>query len=120
MKQILVIALLIAPLPAVADAAAEQKFIAQLDTAFAYCEAQWGTDYAMIDYCRQKSADALIRANSIMNDIRSADSVRRDALIDILARCQMEWNVEGETYDWPMVVYCYDRQHEAAVSLGKL
>ncbi|WP_308918311.1 hypothetical protein [Jannaschia sp. LMIT008] len=86
-------------------------------TAFAYdeaaiiarCDAEWGTDFAMVAYCRKQQTEAgeavaLVRKEAGTNE----------TLTTILGRCDDEWGT-----DYGMVEYCVTQQQKALVALGK-
>jgi hypothetical protein len=71
------------------------------------CTAKWGTDYRMIEYCRDNQVEAVQQVNRFLED-----EATREPYKDILNTCAAKWT-EGDGYDWGMVVYCYTNQSEA-------
>ena len=76
------------------------------ETIAARCVAKWGDDYSMVEYCIKQQAEA---ANEVAEIKRTASGEP----LKILERCFAKWYDDGEGADWPMVLYCWDKQMDA-------
>jgi hypothetical protein len=79
----------------------------------ANCQAEWGTDYSMIEYCQNNQIKAAGKINVLYTRIAN-DS----AHLEILNRCLDEWR-KPQGHDWEMVEYCYDNQSAAYRRLAR-
>ena len=92
----LVVLVLVASFDARADAESDMR---------AWCAAKWVNDYSMQDYCFTKQAEAAVELQPIL---RSTHPVEKK----IIQQCLAKWK-EGPTFDFSMVLYCYNQQIDA-------
>jgi hypothetical protein len=116
MKALFLAVALALPLPAAAPAGDALESIA------ANCKKRWGDDYAMQRYCRDRQMDAAQSATKMLDALKeaegnpNADPKRVAAFRNIIRSCRDRWH-DGDGFDWPMLVYCVDKQTKAFVDL---
>lgn len=68
------------------------------------CAAEWAGDFAMQEYCLNRSLSAFVEMyRNVYQAARSDDENR------ILYKCLEDWR-SPNGQNWPMVQYCYGRQ----------
>jgi len=72
------------------------------------CDEEWGSDFAMIKYCREQQRTA---GRAYENFKAQAET--SEAAATILDHCESEWRK-----DYSMVVYCIEQQSSALQSLS--
>ncbi|MEI4232489.1 hypothetical protein [Roseovarius sp. D22-M7] len=74
------------------------------------CDAEWGTDYSMVQYCRDQQRSAGKTFDRLKSQADTDETVAT-----ILAQCEGEWHT-----DYAMVIYCFEQQSSALRSLSIL
>jgi hypothetical protein len=91
-------------------------FLAVTTPAFAYddaairemCDAEWGTDFQMVAFCRDQQRQAGEKVSGLREQATGDDLTRV-----ILNRCETEWGT-----DYAMIVFCHDQQVTAVNQLA--
>lgn len=76
----------------------------------ANCKDKWPSDYSMQEYCIGKQVDAINAVSDIHKSGLNEDEK------DMLQRCMLKWS-KPRGADWPMVQYCYKKQHDSYIRL---
>ncbi len=72
------------------------------------CDAQWGTDFSMVAYCRKQQRDAGETVDQLRNRADAEPTLRT-----ILTLCEGQWGT-----DYSMVAYCTKQQSESVQDLS--
>src|SRR3546814_6829838 len=78
------------------------------------CTEEWKTDYRMIEYCEKRQMKGLQSVLQIARDETQGATRTR-----ILMECMIAWKA-GDSHDWRMVEYCYNRKAAAYSRLSTI
>ena len=97
--------------PAIAfllSAVASLAFAYDDDAIVAQCDAEWGTDFSMVAFCREQQRSAGVEVDELRERAGAGDELIRT----ILNRCETEWGK-----DYSMIKFCVDQQSKSVRAL---